>query len=116
MSQNENDQLKQILRSGINSDSIAGTSDRFVSEVMHRVHQLDASFALPVWMWMAPALLAVTLTFAVVLGVQTKAKPELVGIEDLLLADIPTETQGLLSKSPSFSNLLWTPSAGGFLP
>jgi hypothetical protein len=114
--QNNYDKLGQILRGAATAPSSAASDEAFVGNVMRRIQDLETPFQIPGILWVAPVLLAAALGIVAVIGIQNETKPETVGVEELLLADMPAETQGLFNRAPSFSNILWSPSAGGFLP
>ncbi|HRK62590.1 MAG TPA: hypothetical protein PLY88_08635 [Candidatus Omnitrophota bacterium] len=108
------DFIGSTLRTGLRD--LPQTKTNFVSNVMRRVEELETTPSFPLALWAVPAVLA-ALTIAVsVWGIQHEAQTQSPTLDEMLLIDMPAETQGLLTRSPSFSNILWNATQGGFLP
>jgi len=112
--QDKQDKLAQILKTAVTPGLQSSRDDAFTQNVMRQIHALEPSLQIPGFLWIAPVLLAAALGLVAVLGIQNEIKKEVIGIDDLLLADIPLETQSLLTPDPSF-NILWSSPQGGFL-
>ena len=109
----ERDQrIAALLKAGLQSSALS--EDAFTNRVMSRIQSLESppAFAMPAFLWAMPLVLAAMIGLVVLIGVQNEEKTESTTIEDVLLADMPVETQTMLNRS----SLFWNPAQGGFLP
>lgn len=111
---NPEDQVGEILRAGLKSQS--KRDEDFVSGVMHRIDELDSVTVFPPFLWAVPAALVACLAVSLVWNFQAPAEAESSDLEEMLLIDMPAETQSLLARSPSATTVLWSNAQGGLLP
>src|SRR5258708_6392769 len=94
---NQTDKLGEILRAGFTPKQIVTDGNVFTNQVLARIESLEPSFVLPGFFWVVPVVLVVMLTVTVAVGLKHEEKTENPSLDDLLLVDMPTETQNMLS-------------------